>query len=355
MVDVKPERPLWPRLWLSWHSKLYVVLVFVLAVHRTFHSPARPSDGCNLDLMLYGLDGATIAELGAGVAILSVPHGAVDLALMSTVHSPPRRFGMNLLGYCAVGLAQGLLWFFEPVMGLLLFLLTSIVHFGRMEVDPPHSGAATGAFRTFAHGAVVIVVPVFVYTETCGFLFSLLTGVPMDTMIGSLVAWKGILLGLWAAATLGWMGQVFWCAQVCTQVQVMEVFDVLATAMLCVISPPLESFGVYFCLCHTLRHFLDLAWSERLAAPWSAVRWLVRAALPATVATWVGAYVAYHTIFSSWEVPRLHSAACAPALNMDRRWIGSLRLLFVGLSALAVPHIVLHEYGGGHCVRRAVL
>jgi len=266
---------------------------------------------------------AKAAVLAALVAMLGLPHGAVDHLEGRTLLAPRVGrawwlvFGALYVAAATVVVAAWLLW---PPGLLVGFLLLAAGHFGAEDVaaDPAAPRGPPRVLEAGLRGAIPVLGPVLFHPERTGELFAyLLPGSSAAGVQAVLVplAWGApVFAGALAAfAVIAWASGRRGTA-----------VEVLALTVAVGVLPPLLAFVVYFCLWHAPRHTLTVA--ARLS-PADARHGLVRftrAALPLTLMTAVaGAAV-------SWW---LGSAAHAvPAV---------IATVFVGLAALTVPHVVL--------------
>jgi len=241
------------------------------------------------------------------IGLAGLPHGAIDPLLAARVYrfSRPGEWAIFAACYAGLALSVVLLWLLAPVVFLTGFLLVSLLHFSEDLV--------TGVpwLSRVVYGATVVVLPALRYGPETDRLLGLVAGadaaVPV-TMLLSQSAWP-----LLVAALL--------CAVIEGRRRPMTGAEIAGVAVLSACAPPLVSFTVFFCLMHSLRHLLRAAMGEGTMS----VRALVRAAAWPMVGTGAAALVAW----------RLLGAQSLDAAVMQ--------LIFVGLAALTVPHMVLVE------------
>jgi len=266
---------------------------------------------------------AKAAVLAGLVAVLGLPHGAVDhLEGRALLAHRAGRWWWLVFGmlYVAAAVAVVAAWLAWPPGLLAGFLVLAAAHFGAEDIDADATapGGPVRLMEVAVRGAIPVLGPALFHPARTGELFAyLLPGTTVAGVQAVLVpmAWGAPVIagGLTAFAVIAWA-----TGRRRTAVEVLVL-----TAAVWVL-PPLLAFVVYFCLWHAPRHTLTVA--ARLS-PADARHGLVRftrAALPLTLMTAVaGAAV-------SWW---LGSAAHAvPAV---------IATVFVGLAALTVPHVVL--------------
>ena len=247
-----------------------------------------------------------IALLAPLVAFLGVPHGALDLHMASRLWPLARRrarwaFGF---GYLAVAGAVLALWLVAPGPALAAFLFYSALHFGgdwRGELP---------WLARLAAGVAVVALPAWRFEAEVAALFAVLapaaTAVPAAAFLHGAAPWAVVLAvgGALAHRRLG------------------AGLELAMLAALALAAPPLVYFVAYFCGLHSPRHFVETL--ARLELDW---RHGVVAAAPLTAST-------------------LGFAALAAAVLMQRGDAvdeATLATVFIGLAALAVPHMLLVE------------
>jgi Brp/Blh family beta-carotene 15,15'-monooxygenase len=254
-----------------------------------------------------------LALLAVAVFLVGTPHGALD-ARLAREFLPPL-FGRHWLKsfICAYLVLAGsvlALWFAAPVAAIGLFLLLSVVHFG--EHDSP-SGRWP---HVVTRGALPPVLAAAFHPDATATIFELLAGPGGGTLAGLL---GGPVLIIWLAG-----------AALTLVEEKKQKAELVLLAALFAIAPPLIAFSLYFALIHTPR---ALAGSRRPGERW---RDLLRAAMPWSLAALALAFALW-----AWFAPQVGEA---PAF---------LRTTFWWLSALTVPHMLLHLIAHKQSVARA--
>ena len=241
------------------------------------------------------------------ILVLGVPHGALDTIFAKQLYGIRTLSGwlqFTLLYLLLAALVVGL-WLWQPGLFLLGFLAISAAHFS----GDPLQGVPWPA-RLF-YGGSVILLPTIGHAPEIGRLFGLLVG---DATATPLVPWLRLLAWPWlvglALASLWQTRRDFWTA-----------LEMAAAGTLAVMAPPLVSFVVFFCGMHSARHILrTINFSGR-----SSWRFVAGAALLPMAGVLAGSALAW--VF-------LRDTA------LDARVV---QVVFVGLAALTVPHMVLVE------------
>jgi len=259
------------------------------------------------------------------VSVVGIPHGAADHILGRRLLTPlvgvawaPIFFSVYLITATFVLLG----WYTLPVATTVLFFLVSAWHFGIEDSDESESGARS-ALRAIACGGLVIWVPCITQGSTIASLLQLVSPLitPNDaaTIVSAVVA-----ISPWLALLVIADGfSEFRDELSIGQATIIQLFSTrtaryVALTTLFSVVDPLLSFGVYFCGWHSIRGLNSL----RKEFGWSTTT-TARKLTPLTLVT-----VALIAIGVAWP----------SALTVPER---TIRWLFLGLSAIAVPHLLL--------------
>ena len=247
-----------------------------------------------------------VAVLAAAVLLLGVPHGSLDVLHARHAHGldRPSRWAVFLVVYVLVGAAVVLGWTVAPGLSLLVLLAISVFHFGG-DLQPNSPAALR-----LVHGLAPICLPGLLHGDELRELFGALApGEISDATAAALedaapfVLVASLLLTAWSARR-----------------HRHAALEVAATAAICSVAPPLVGFGVYFCLLHAWRH-VDRT-RQMYAPSLRVMAWAAGVPTLATAAMGAAAYL---------------------ALDPERVEVGLLQVVFVGLAALTVPHMLLIE------------
>ena len=246
--------------------------------------PAWVVHGALVVPFLLGLDlplALQYVPLAASVAVLGLPHGAVDhLAVERSRGASPTRRGMLLVGglYALVGGAYLALWYLAPVASFVLFIAVTWVHWGQGDVYALVAVEGVSHLRTrgqralaaAVRGGLPMLVPLLSYPGQYREVAALLVGrfgvaandlAPLFEAETRLALGTGFvaltLLALGLGAARGGVGDPGW------RVDVLET-GLLWAFFLAV--PPVLAIGVYFCLWHSVRHIARLALVDPSAA-----------------------------------------------------------------------------------------
>lgn len=269
-----------------------------------------------------------IGLLAIGIGVIGLPHGSLD-------HRVGRRLLQRKLGrrwaapffaaYLATAVVVAAGWMFLPLVTAILFFVVSAWHFGLEDEPIADTGRWKKHIEAVALGGLIIWVPsLFRAEEMREILASIVpTTMPLSpqqivvvTQTISLFMLPAVAFRIAAGLNQGLRRRV--------------AFRYLSFAITFAAVPILVSFGIYFCLWHSIRGLRSLKTESMLDLP----RFVV-AVSPLSI----GAVLLIGLFSYGWS---------------ERRGVSSelTRSMFIGLSAMAVPHLILHGAAGTNAVRR---
>ena len=260
------------------------------------------------------------------ISLLGLPHGALDHQVGRTWLEPmqgriwPFSFGLFYLGLLGLVLVCWIQW---PELLLSLFLLLSVLHFGQEDTAALDLGERLYWTHVAFRGLLPLCAPAFFATETTGQLLAPLLLQPELAEHAQGIAIFGATLFA-PLCLLGVLIYARWWQIGGPLGKIIEQITESVLIILCfVLLSPLEGFVLYFCLHHSLRHSQEMAqWlfpneAKPLRQFWKQARPLSLAAMAIALFAWI------------W-LP-----------NRALEW-GGLQVIFIGLAALTLPHVVLH-------------
>jgi len=247
-----------------------------------------------------------LIALGPLVAVLGLPHGALDHRVASALWPlvKLRDHAIFIGGYLGLAIVVLVLWTLQPRVALAAFLIYSALHFA------DDWRAELGLWQSLPLGVSVIAFPALVFQSDVEMLFGLLTSAPTAIQFANLLNKSAIpAIIVSAICLISNFRRAPWV--------VVEYALLVATAL---VTPPLIYFVIYFCGLHSPRHFLLTADQLGLTPAQG-----MRAASPIMMAT---------LIFSAFGAVAVHTFT--PAYET-----ATLQLVFIGLAAVTVPHMLL--------------
>ena len=262
------------------------------------------------------IEGLVLLDIASVVAVLFVvviglPHGAFDGAIANHLGAG-RSFAATakfIASYCAAAGLVIAIWIMFPAVTLALFLIISMIHFGRGDA----SAKSGPIFMTqvLLHGGLPIFGIIYLQQSSVIPLFDALTNGASDL---------AILISKIIVPVLGLMAGLYGLMAFRDASLRARFAEFILLAMVIAILPPLVSFALYFCIIHTGRHMRRI-W--HVLASTISPKGLYRQAAGFTLASWLVGGAAF-----LW----LENGDLDGAL---------LQVVFIGLAALTVPHMIL--------------
>ena len=250
---------------------------------------------------------ATIGLLVVAVGVFGIPHGAFDYAVAkkSGVITSRRSAIFFLFAYLGVAAGSFALWLLYPRGGLVVFLVISVWHFS-------HDWVGRGWLYRSAMALLVVFGPLVVWPDRVLYYFNvLLFGDSITASPQSLLLF-GLLVGvLWGTA----------CGLKLVRRQWHDVLECVLLFLGVFLFEPLIFFVIYFCGLHSVRSMTHLR--KQLGGTLAA--FIARGLLP-TLATYGLGFAVY---------------AMLPSINSSE---GLVKVIFIGLFALTVPHLLLDTW-----------
>lgn len=246
--------------------------------------------------------GVQLVILALGVAILGVPHGALDpwVARRLRLWRGPAGFAVFNLAYVALAAVVVGLWLLAPPVALIAFLAVSAWHFGGDWTLP-------GPARLLA-GLAIVLLPAWRFEAEVAEIFAVLAG-PGGARVAEIIAMAG------PGVAFGLLGAGLYAARSSLR----SGAELAVIGALALTVQPLIYFIVYFCLLHSPRHLRgQFAQAPRRLRTRLGVLALVYTALTLAMAGAAAWWLAGASIEQS-----------------------ALRIVFIGLAALTAPHMLL--------------
>jgi Brp/Blh family beta-carotene 15,15'-monooxygenase len=272
-----------------WYGRIFVSVIGLLLLAALLGQQLSPT--------------AALVVLVAGVVLLGLPHGALDPMVARKAFAGRRHTTIAFYAiYLALVLAYWLLWNRYPTVGLSFFLLIAAFHFGS-DWEP------RGSFVTrCAYGLAIVTLPVVRFPSEVASIYAMLG----TSHAAAFITMSKILAP--AAAGIAAVGAALQFRQ--RRSDALEWLSIVSGALLL---HPLVFFTCYFALLHSPRHLLETAQGLGI----TSLKRIYLVTLPVLLATLLLAGLAY------WLLPPIGIAARV------------LRIVFIGLAALTVPHMLL--------------
>ena len=247
--------------------------------------------------------------LAIGVLVLGMPHGAMDHRVAQRVFEPrigrrwKRYFAISYLGLFVVVL---FCWLVAPRVTLVAFLSYSALHFGLGDCPGRRPWVA------FAHGSIPILLPLVFAPRESSELLSWVAASPIHLESLAMVFISCVALAICISMVDSLMTRDY-----------SRAAEVVLLIALNAVAPPLLAFGCYFVLLHSTRHVIELAAWLHPTDPRQGLRQIAVECIPLTLLT---------------LAPMAIALLVMPTPSIEAR---AVRILFVTLSCLTVPHMLL--------------
>tara|TARA_Y100000385_G_C13044772_1_gene616937 strand:- start:635 stop:1447 length:813 start_codon:yes stop_codon:yes gene_type:complete len=258
-----------------------------------------------------GLDYLSIAA----VLLIGVPHGGLDGAVARRVGWPNsiKAWIAFHLSYILIAALVSIFWWIFPLASMTLFLIISGIHFGVSDIRHIMEYQKNHWLPIIAHGGLVcIAIPGFQLSAVAP-IFKILIG---EDGGSSLLQAINYLLYPYLAIVIIYF--VFSLKNREWKACAVNLFSLLLIALLL---PPLLSFALYFCFWHSRSHVLRI-WEN--IKPEDRKKSLVET-FAYSGAAWLAALCFF------WYFRESPDYAL-------------LKLTFIGLAALTVPHMILVDF-----------
>lgn len=274
-----------------------------------------------IELLLSPASNTQISFLIIILILFGVPHGALDLYIDQHLQKSDTKQNIFLLKYLANIVLYAAIWYFFPIMALIIFIAITAFHFG--EID------WMGKTNTFIHKLVYTLLGfawiLFLLTKNVNFALDIFL------TMGRSVIKKDFLVELanqiypYTLLSIGLLHlMLFIFKKYFFQKEVNFYYSLLQTLLLIcfVLFMPLWiSFTFYFGFWHSLLSFDKIRISFNIPNNFNGWKGLLFKAAPFSIMAWFGfAYITFLTLNSKDSS-------------------GIFTLLFISLSVLALPHL----------------
>ena len=258
------------------------------------------------------------------IAVLGIPHGATDHRIFSVLLY--RKGGKPMMkrfygGYLGLMLIYALLWWLSPVFSLLIFLLTSMYHFGQSNWNYVNLGSWPKSLLYVLYGAFVLFVPILAHFESAQPIVASIIQRPLS-QASPLLLNGGI--GVVVVLNFGMIGLLWAVGKLTHQQAWAEVLNLFILLALFVSTPLLVGFALYFSGWHALSSIQDQIVFFQSQKPGYRLKDYVVEAMPYT------GLAIFGLMMMIWY---------SNSIQMD----AASGILFIFLSLVTLPHLVLIE------------
>ena len=246
------------------------------------------------------------------ILFIGIPHGAFDGAISITLgYTKKLRLQLYfILTYILVSGVVIILWCFLPVITLILFILTSIFHFGCGDLD--WNKSKFYFIGGYVHGCLIVLGIIFLNKIEVNSFFEILSGDQLSLL------WTSLYLGLFF-----WIIAITYICLNYSKINISNNYIKLALSISLVVLllPPLPAFAIYFCLIHSFHHIrrtlpILVDFMEKQKAIFLMIIF--------SILSWVGCGIAFYYLS-----------------NLNTYPDTIIKVTFIGLAALTFPHMIL--------------
>jgi len=242
------------------------------------------------------------------ISLAGLPHGAADawLAQRVGIIKTFQNFFTFLISYTLIALLIIFFWMIYPTISLAIFLIISAWHFG----DDERLGLI---FSTrLSSGVVIVSVPLIFHSNEVLSLYEILIGNSANYI---LTAQKILFYFSCCYLTYNFVFSYNYFKTV------RNIYSLMLYGILSSILPPILYFTVYFCCAHSFQHMSRI---------WDMTTHNDRSRLLIAVTLLTAVVISFALLIYYWLI--------RSGINFE---VVNVKVLFVGLAALSVPHILL--------------
>lgn len=269
---------------------IFSALAIVFAIFSIFWQPT--------DNLAY------LIVLAIIIFFLGVPHGALDpiFAKKLLPVSSWQSWSFFAILYSLLGLVMIIFWVLSPLLFMITFLGLSVFHFSRdLENTTPR-------ITKLLYGSAIIILPALLHYDVMVNLFTLILNVDDGLLVVNFL--HAIALPYLVLLIISIAYEIYR--------NFFQAVELLAVSFLAIVAQPLISFTLFFCGMHSIRHVLRTQSYSQLS--WKKI--LLTSLLPMLGVIFI--------VLLSWVF-----------LPDSPNYSNILRLIFVGLACLTVPHMIL--------------
>ena len=197
-----------------------------------------------------------ITDINPSIAILfliimsfGVSHGAADSIIIWKTFTKVRMKAIAFLIYLLIVFLGLLLWFQSPVLGLIILLLMSIIHFGQSDLS--YLSRANRSMK-ISWGFVMTLLPVIFFQNDVKSIFDALLSSDIDPVVFSSLRILTIIF-IGSFLFFVWTGK-----GITNEDKLFLTLEFLTTIIMASFLNPLYWFTIYFCLLHGLRALINI-------------------------------------------------------------------------------------------------
>lgn len=191
----------------------------------------------------------SIAVIFLIIMSFGVSHGAADSIIIWKTFTKIKIKAIAFLIYLFIVFLGLLLWFQSPILGLIILLLMSIIHFGQSDLS--YLSKASQSMK-ISWGFVMTLLPVIFFENDVKLIFDTLVNFNLNVAVFSSLR----------LITFGFVGSFLFFVGITKGITKKDKFflvlEFLTTIMMASFLNPLYWFTFYFCFLHGLRALINI-------------------------------------------------------------------------------------------------
>lgn len=191
----------------------------------------------------------SIAVIFLIIMSFGVSHGAADSIIIWKTFTKIKIKAIAFLIYLLIVFLGLLLWFQSPILGLIILLLMSIIHFGQSDLS--YLSQASQSMK-ISWGFVMTLLPVIFFENDVKLIFDTLVNFNLNVAVFSSLR----------LITFGFIGSFLFFVGITKGITKKDKFflvlEFLTTIMMASFLNPLYWFTFYFCFLHGLRALINI-------------------------------------------------------------------------------------------------
>ena len=197
-----------------------------------------------------------ITDVDPSIAILfliimsfGVSHGAADSIIIWKTFTKIKIKVIAFLIYLLIVFLGLLLWFQSPILGLIILLLMSIIHFGQSDLS--YLSQASQSMK-ISWGFVMTLLPVIFFENDVKLIFDSLINADLNLKVFEVLKFITIIfIGIFLLL-------IYINKDIAKKDKFFLVLELLVTVVLASLLSPIYWFTFYFCFLHGLRALINI-------------------------------------------------------------------------------------------------
>ena len=250
------------------------------------------------------------------IFFIGLPHGSFDGAVAALVGFRTKyEFIKFLIYYLLLFFFVIIFWIYFPILALIIFLIMTIIHFGLCD----WSFYKINSYKytiSFTYGMTVIFGIIY-FNETESFvIFEYLTNEKVHLFREYLII----------PYFLTFISLTYFFYISINQLKLrLGIIEIISLLIIFYIFDPLLSFSIYFCFFHTYKHLNHLL--KNIFINLQNKKFVLYSTLSFTFVSWIAGLILVAYLIENLSL-----------------YESLLKVIFIGLAALTLPHMLLVDY-----------